>query len=500
MSTAQALSSSRSVFKGAFQGTAIYSIPLLGQRVASICILAIVTRVLTTADFGMVSLLEQVSSVLSILLCGTFSSALGYFYYQSDSQAERNKAVGTSTGGALLLGVLAAAICWPAMGYFARHLFRSEEAMRYLPFVFLCLPASFVAEALMGWLRVEDRQIAFALLSLLRVCLMVGGIGILVGILKWHVMAYVVTSLAAQTLVSICLGVYLFRQLNPSFSLHDFKGMLSFSVPLEMGMFAMFIINFGDQFVLRYYRSLAEVGIYALGYRIGMIVSVVYGALATYWYAQVYRIMRREDGEAVFSRLLTYAVLLIAFTTLALTVGAAPGLHILVQPAFREAAALVPLIALANAVRGVAEFLRGRFLAAGRPGYEAWCSWVGMVVCVALYFLLIPSLGKWGGVIATLATFTLMFVISVIWTYRLQPYHVEGRRLLKIVGLAGFLGGIYFAVPSSSLVMQICWSALLLAMFPVGLWMLRFPTPGELQTVKSLIQRFTTLPNRAAEA
>src|SRR5690349_16271756 len=108
MPTGPAASSSRSILKGALQGTVIYSIPLVAQRIASIFLLSIVVRVLTTEDFGMLSLLEQVNSILSILLCANMSSALGYFYFQHDTEEHHNRVVGTTVGGALLIGILGA--------------------------------------------------------------------------------------------------------------------------------------------------------------------------------------------------------------------------------------------------------------------------------------------------------------------------------------------------------------------------------------------------------
>jgi O-antigen/teichoic acid export membrane protein len=488
--------SGRSVLKGAFQGTIVYSIPLVGQRLAGILILSVVTRVLTAADVGMISLLDHVCSLASILLCNAFSSALGYFYYQE--KTDRAKVVGTSVGGALLLGTLAAAVCWPAMGTLARVVFRSDEALRYLPVALLCIPTAFLMEAEMGWLRVEDRQMEFARINILRVVLAVGGIGLLVGVFKIHVMAYPGTTLATQVLVCVVLTAYLFRSVRPSFSMGEFNRMLRFAVPLELSGIAMFIINFGDQFVLRHYRSFSEVGIYSLAYRLGMMVAVTYASFQMYWNAQVYRIMRMENAEAVFARLLTYSVLIVSSITLVLTVCAKPGLDILVAPAFREAATLVPLIAAANAIRNIAEFLRCRFLAAGRPGYDAWCNWIGAGLCIALYLWLIPWLGMWGGAIATAVTFGLMFAVSAVWTYRMQPYSVEGVRLLKMGIVLGGITAVYYAVPVKSLAAQVGWSALLLAMFPAGLLLLKFPTPGEMEAVRRLFAVPRWLERQAA--
>src|SRR5579863_4129607 len=122
--------SGRAVFKGAFRGTLFYSIPQIGQRVASICLLSIVTRVLTREDFGMLSLLDQVGSVLNILLCGSISASLGYFYFQKNSEQERAQVVGTTILGAFSLGAIAGLLGWLAMGTIARVVFRSQDALR----------------------------------------------------------------------------------------------------------------------------------------------------------------------------------------------------------------------------------------------------------------------------------------------------------------------------------------------------------------------------------
>lgn len=501
MSTAQGLPSSRrTVFKGAFQGTAFYSIPLIAQRIASICLLSIVTRVLTRADFGMLSLLEQVSAVVSTLLCGSFSSSLGYFYFQKNLEEKRSQVVGTAIWGSFLVGSMAALICWPARGMLARYVFRSQDALLYLPLVFLFLPFNFGLEALLGWLRVEDRQMAYVKIGLLRIGLTVAGIGVLVGVFKMHVMGYLSTTVATYVLTWVCLVLYLFRKLRPSFSFRLFAGMLRFSMPLGLSMLAMFVINFGDQFVLRQYRSLGEVGIYSLGYRIGMIVGSVYISFHAYWSAQVYRILQMEDAEEVFARLLTYTVLLLSSFTLLVTVCSRPGLHVLVKPAFWEAAPLVPAIVVAYGIRHISDFLRCRFWAAGQPSYETACIWASGAVCVALYFLLIPRFGMWGGAISTIATCLVLLAISAVWTYRMNPYRVEGGRLLKLGSVLVVIAVLYYAVPVASLALDIAWSALLLALFPAGLWLLRFPTPGEWQAARSAVQRIANWRLGAASA
>jgi O-antigen/teichoic acid export membrane protein len=489
MSDTAATTSKPSVIKSAFRGSLVYAVPMIGQRVVSILILSVVTRVLTPSDFGMVALLEQIYSVLSVLFGVQFTSGLGYFYFQKDSERHRAGVVGTALAGAFALGTIAALVCLPFSRFIAIHVFRNIEAQRYLPLTILGMPFGFLLEALFGWLRVADRQRAFTVASLLRVVGMAGGVGVLVGVFKLHVIAYVVTWLAVIVGLCVVLGIYAMRTVRFSWSSEVFWGMLRFSLPMALSWVAMFVINFGDQFVLPHYRPLGEVGIYSLAYRIGMLVSVSISSFFTYWNAQVYQIMQREDAEPIFARFLTYCLLLVSGCSLLLILGARPGLRILVAPAFQPAAAIVPVIVAANAMRALGEFVRTRFLADGLPKMDTYCTWVGLAVCVPSYFLLIPRYGMWGAGAATFLTLLVMGVLSFAWTYRTRSYPIEFSRLMKLCGVSLSIGVLYYLVPVSSLVGQMAWSALLFCGFPAGLWLLKFPTPEEWSGMRSIASR-----------
>jgi len=72
-----------------------------------------------------------------------------------------------------------------------------------------------------------------------------------------------------------------------------------------------------------------------------------------------------------------------------------------------------------------------------------------------------------------------------VWVYRLRPYRVETGRLAKIAA-ATAVGLIPHALLSPPwLPGQIALTALSVAVFPIVLWLLRFPTEGETQTLRT---------------
>ena len=468
----------------------MYSIPLIAQRMGSLILTPITTRCLTPADYGILGLLEQIGFLLSALLGGNFSAALGYFYAEANSREACRPVIGTAILGAGAVGIAAGLLCWPFAAPMSRLIFGSDMATGYLRLHFALFMPAFVMEALFCWLRVANRPGIYVAGSIFNLLVTIAGILTLVAAYRLRIWGVIWTSAAAIVLTSLVLIVYCFRLERPTFERHLFVRMARFAAPIGLSWLAMFIVNFGDRFVLAHYRLFSDMGIYNLAYKFGMLFSAIYGNFANYWEAQVFQIMKRHDSGTVFQRLFTYVFVATSFCGLGLVVCARPGLTLFVGPLFRRAAVLVPILVAAYYLQALSYFLRALFLAAGRPGYDAVCTWIGAAVCLAGYLILIPRYGVWGAAVATLISFVSMAVISVVWTYRLCHYRVEGRRIVKIV-IALAAGLTPFALlPHGAIMGQIGAAALSIAVFPAALWLMRFPTRGEMEAVRSAVRRF----------
>ena len=477
--------SSRSLYKSFATGSGLFSLAFMAQRLSSIVLLPITTRFLTPADYGVLDLLEQIGVVLSTLLGANFAWALGYFYFQDESTEARRRVVGTLLFGSVMLGAAACLICLPFSSLASRLVFGSGIASQYLLLTFAAFVPSFPMEALFSWLRTTGRMGVYVFGSVFRVGVTIIGTVVLVAGFRLRVWGVMSTSVAAMALTGAWLAVYCVRCARPVFDLRMFGRMARFAAPIGIGNLGMFVLHFGDRFVLPHYRPLGDLGIYVLAYKLGSTISFFYTPLLYYWATNVFQIMKRKDSDSVFARLFTYVLLLLSLCAVGLVAGAQPALTILVAPAFRRAVAIVPVIVAAYYFRAIGDFLRCLFLAAGRPGYDAACNWLGAGICLAGYLILIPMYGIWGAAIATAAAFILICLISVVWVYRLRPYRVETWRLAKIAA-ATAVGLIPHALLSPPwLPGQIALTALSVAVFPIVLWLLRFPTDGETQTLRT---------------
>ena len=146
----------------------------------------------------------------------------------------------------------------------------------------------------------------------------------LVAFFRLRVFGVIYASLLSAVVVTTVMAVQCYRRIAPAFDLRTFVAMVKYAWPLGMGGIAMLFIHVGDRFILPHYRPLADLGLYVLAYKIGMMMSFIYGAFDIHWSAQVFKIMRRGDADTVFGRTLTYVILGTSVSGLALVVFARP--------------------------------------------------------------------------------------------------------------------------------------------------------------------------------
>jgi O-antigen/teichoic acid export membrane protein len=477
----------RSLFKSIVRGSGLYSLALFAHRMMGVLLLPINTRFLMPADYGVLELVEQISTLLATLLGVNFAAALGYFYVERDEAEARRRVRGTALIGSVLIGVVGALAGWLAAPWLSGVVFRDTGFTPYLRFVLLAMPLSFLLEAGLSILRVEDRPAEYVAAALLRVLLTIAGTILLVAVLRWRIWGVLTTSVVAIGVVALALLAYHARSRRLRFERALFGRMARFSIPISLTGVAQLIIQFGDRFVLSRRRTLAEVGIYALAAKLAITLGFIQNSFHTYWNAQVFQIARRDDAETVLGRVFTYFILTLSFCGLGLAVFSRPAFRILTTPAFHGAAAVVPLLVGAFWLRAIGDYFRCLFLVAGRPGYDALCNWMGVAVCLGGYVMLIPRFGIWGAAAATAITFLVTGAAVVLWTRRLRRIRLERERLAKIgLVLAALMAG-YYLVPFSALAAQIGWAAVLLAAYPLLLWVLRLPTAGERDSVRAAL-------------
>jgi O-antigen/teichoic acid export membrane protein len=245
---------------------------------------------------------------------------------------------------------------------------------------------------------------------------------------------------AAITLLFFSRSAYALR-----FDRHKLRIMLAFSLPLVPSSVGVFLNGFADRLVLQHSRSLSEVGVYGVAFRIATVVTLL---LAGFQGAAGPLILERHEQATTRDELahifrLFSAAALSLFVIVSLF--ADTEVHILASGAYAAADGLVPYLFIAALFFGVYIFAPGLTIVK-RTGTFAAVSISAGLLNLALALLLVPPLGLSGAGLATVASSVWFFALTMIFSQRHYAVDHDWMRLgcalaaaLSIVVLARLL-------------------------------------------------------------
>jgi O-antigen/teichoic acid export membrane protein len=493
--------------QGFVKHAAVYGLATLLMQAGGVVLLPLYTRCLSPAEYGVLEVLGRLAeTVAPLLLLGGFRQALLTFYQQSSHEAERRQVVSTTLGliaATCLLGggpvlLLAGPLSrWlgGTLGADGAHL--SANLLRLAVVCILLEPWSLMPLALVQ-ARVESTTFVVITLSqfVVRVALCV----VLVAWLDWGVAGV----LAASALTAAVYGVGLsLRELargrgRPRAA--QVWAMVRFALPFVPGGLCFFLLHHGDRFFLLRWAGRAEVGYYALGYKLALAVGMFsLSPLYMVWSTHMYAVAREPDAPAVFGRAFTRILAAYLLVGLTLCVFQDEVVVLIAGPVYASATRVVPLVVLACFFQAGASLMDAAFYVRRRTGMKLAITLAATAVMLALYIVLIPRYGGVGAALATLGGFAFLAVCTWWVTQWIFPVRYEWPRLAAVAALTAGLWlasralpvGGWALVPKAALVL--CW--------PLAAWHGRLLSREEKEQARDLVrqavQRLTWAAERA---
>jgi O-antigen/teichoic acid export membrane protein len=401
----------------------LYAVGSLLNRGLAFLLLPIYTRYLPQEEYGALDLFNAFSGVLfAILLLGLPSALTKVFHRDCETEEERSTTLAT----ALMLDLPVLFLGGGLLFFFAEPVGRwiiGKEGMG--PLVQLvaatAVSASLIAIVLSSF-RSRERAMAFVALNLLQfVPSMVFNI-VLVVHLGLGVMGVLWGNLLAS-LIALPVGLWMAsRRESLRFDRRLVRPLLHFGVLLIPVTLASWVIDLSDRYVLRIFRDLEQIAIYGVGYKIGSILMVaVVWPFQLAWPAVSFSISRRQGHEKTYARVTVYFAALLTLCFLGLSLLSRSGLPLLAGESYREAAGIVPWVALAYVFHGLHFCLAPGIHVSGHTRYVTMFSGVAALLNLGLNFLIVPRFGVVGAAWTT--TFTFFFMAAAPWVFsqRLHP-------------------------------------------------------------------------------
>jgi O-antigen/teichoic acid export membrane protein len=419
--------------------SSVYSLGNVLNKAVGFLLIPFYTHYLTTADYGTLELLDLSVTLVGLLLNMWMNASLVRHYYEYEDSANRNEVVGTAmiaTGAAALLFSIVGLVY--ARGISALVL----KSPQFYPFIrviafnlfFTCLNSvSF------SYLRARQKSSVIVTMNsaslAMSLCLNI----YFLAVLKSGVIGVLYSGLIANGVVTTALTIFTIRQAGLHFGWSKLRALATFGLPLILTSFSAFELNFADRFFLQHYSNVSTVGVYALGYKFGYMLSfLLIQPFMMIWGARMYEVAKRQDAGVVFSRILAYFTLLMSTTALGMSLIIKTVIALVASSQFHDAYKVVPTVALAYVFYGMSYYFQTGVYISKKTTYLGLMGGICAASNIGLNLLLIPRYAAMGAAAATALSFFLMAILAYTFSQRVYrvPYSLF-RVVLPVVAAMG---------------------------------------------------------------
>jgi O-antigen/teichoic acid export membrane protein len=460
-------------FRRLGRNTLIYSAGVFVQRIISVLMLPVYTRVMTPADYGVLDLLQMVTDIAALLLTAGLTAGLQRFYFQTDDFKTRRAIVSTAflmQLGLAMVGTIALLIL---AGPIAQNALGGSGTPRMVRIAALNFSLGMLAAVPLTLMQTEERAQLHLKVTLTKLVLGVSMNLLFVVQFRLGAEGILLSTLVTNLIVGTWTAVWMVRRMGVAFDPHWLRELRRFGVPYQLSWAGSFLLTFGDRFFLQAARGASSVGLYSLAYQFGFILAQVAGQpFIQAWRPQRFQLVdapKAQRDHATREGFFFLSVVLITGAT-ATCLFVEPFLRVMTTKSFYGAATLVPLIALAYVVETWANAVSFGIEVSEKTKYNAYGTWISAAVALGLYALLIPRFGGYGAALATAGGFATRLLLLLRWSQRLWPVEYGWGRPLLTAGLGALATLAYIWIAPTELRMQIGASVALFLGYLIAMW------------------------------
>jgi len=467
--------------------TLIYGIT--GVLISSVgfFLLPVYTRYLTPADYGVLEILDITTRILSMFLVLGITSGMFRSFFTEEKQREgyRNTVVSTTFNFSLSYHLIVFACLIPFLGPISNTLIGNTQK-RLVLFALAAMVFVNISDINMRLYRLREEALKYASRDIAIFLLMVILNILFIAFLKRGVLGILESRVISYFLLCIISLPVLLIYLKPRCSLSELRSQLSFGLPFVPMNLAGWILLLSDRYFLRFYSDLTEVGLYSLGCKFGLIVTILISEpFFLSWGPRMYMIEKERMAPHIYSRTLTYFFSIGIFLCLTLSLFCKEAIIFITTPAFYESYKIVPIVCFALLLGGMQRIITVGFYLKRKTRYFPVTYGTAAIINIILNYLLVPSMGMMGAAIATLISYITLTILNVCFSNHFYSIPYEKRGLAKIFVTAFLLYLVSIPLSLNNQFFLLVIKCLLLIAFPAIFYFSGVLYPDEIAGLRS---------------
>jgi O-antigen/teichoic acid export membrane protein len=459
------------------RGSSIFAVGQILTRATGFFLIPIYTRFLTPEDYGIIGILSVVVGLTtSVLSLGASQTQMRYYHeYEEDRRKVGELLFSINV---LLFGV-AIVVCG-SLTALGKPLFQpliDNPAITFVPFVVIAIWMAFFTalSQLISYYYVATKQFAYcAVLQFVQFILIAGFIIVFVVFMRQGALGSIKGSLIGLAVFSAVFYWPYARNFVWRLNTDYVRQVLNMGLPIMVHTTAAAAMVSLDKLILNKYLTLSSVGIYTLGYKFGLVMSIVVMSVNRAWMPNYYELMKQQELDRAREIRRMFCVWITSIGALCIGVGAwsREVVELLTTEAYFSAATVIPLILLGFFFQGIYFFMSGPIFYFKKTHLLPFMTVSAALLNVGLNFLLIPKLDMMGAAITTAVSFLFLALAAYFLGRKYFDPHFEFFRLslLMIVVSAASIANI---LVEPGLMFRICmvvgYLALCYLFFPVYL-------------------------------
>lgn len=482
-----------------------YTLGSVISRAASLLLLPVYTRYLSTADYGVMELLGIVVDVAAILFVSGMNAGMQRFYFKEPAGPGRDGVVSTTFWLEIVLGFIAALVVILAAPLGHLIGLTQPEHVFYLRVSASTFFFGVLASVPLLLLQSLNRARVYLVVS---VCKLVAQIALNLLFLVYMglgVAGMLYTGLIVNLILGISLAIWMARSVGLRLHWRDVTRLRAFGVPYQISIAGSFLLVFGDRFVLGSTKPVSEVGLYGLAYQFGFLLSSLTEVpFIRAWNPVRYAMLDVDPPERdrAYNEGLQVLSVLLALLASGMILFSPFVLSVMTSPEFHSAAKFVPVIVGAYVLQCYTQVVVFGIDVSTKTTHYTFATWTSAIVSVILYLLLIPRFGGMGAAWATLLAFLVRFGMTyrsaqLVWpiAYRWGPT----LRAVSVIVLAAITQAV---IQPTTAIGQLALGILVFAASACGLWFVAMSSTERTRAwrflERALLNRLPWRPVRAA--
>ena len=445
----------------------VYGLGDVAVSIVNFLLLSVYVTYFSAEDYGVISVLTGLEVIAKIVFRFGLDGSFMRFFYEADGEPGRRRLASTifffllALDGALVLVLLVLA---PALSATLLGTAAHATALRYMLVNTFLIGFTFIPFHV---LRMERRTLTFSLFTLVRSVLTIVVRLVLVMQLDMGVPGLYLADVLVTVAIMALLVRWFAPLLRPVFSTPVLRDALAFGLPRVPHAAAQQVIAVGDKFILTFYATLDNIGVYGMAVSFGLTQKLFLSAFESAWAPFYYATIREPDAPRVFRTVTTYGIAVLALLTAGLSAVGRYAAEAMTHgrllapddPRWNDVATVITWTAIGVFLQGVYLLTSIGLNITKRTQYYPVATISAATVNIGLNFLLIPRYGIVGAAWANGAAYTVQAGLGYALSQRFYPIAYEWGRITRVClagiaayGVARLLPPIHLAVdPRSTL-------------------------------------------------